>query len=272
MTAHIDDAVRHIRAQDPTDYPLGIILGSGLGALADSLAHPRRLSYRDIPHFPTSSVAGHSGTLVLGQLAGRPTAVMQGRVHYYEGYSPEDVVLPVRVLYRLGVRTLIVTNAAGGVNPEFNPGDIMLIRDHVNFMGFNPLRGRQAVEFGPRFPDMSQAYSPELADVARDAARDIELPLREGVYLAVSGPSYETPAEIRMFRHWGADAVGMSTVPEAIAAAQSGMRVLGLSCITNMAAGIQAHPLNHEEVIETTNRVREQFVKLLNRILERVTT
>ena len=270
MFDQISEFVRQqLAGKCPTPCPLGVILGSGLGGYADNLADAVRIPYQDIPHFPASSVAGHAGVLVAGRLHGKPTVLLQGRVHYYEGHDPDAVIFPARLLHGLGVRTLIVTNAAGGINPEFRPGDLMIIRDHLNFMGFNPLRGRLAESFGPRFPDMSYAYHPELRDLARAAAGDLGIAVREGVYLGVSGPSYETPAEIRMFRGWGADAVGMSTVPEVIAANQMGMRVLGISCITNMAAGILDQPLTHREVLDTTERVKDQFTRLLDEIISR---
>jgi len=266
----IELVVQYLSERAPAPRPLGVILGSGLGAYADTVEDAVRIPFSEIPHFPASSVAGHAGVLVAGRLHGHAVALMQGRVHYYEGHDPDDVIFPARVLHGLGVRTLIVTNAAGGINPEYRPGDLMIIRDHINFMGFNPLRGRVAERFGPRFPDMSYAYHPELRALAREAAGRLGLAVREGVYLGLSGPSYETPAEIRMFRAWGADAVGMSTVPEVIAANQMGMRVLGISCITNMAAGILDQPLTHQEVLDTTERVKDQFTRLVDRIIAEV--
>jgi purine-nucleoside phosphorylase len=263
----IEMVVQQLAGRCPVPCPLGVILGSGLGDYAETVQDAVRIPFAEIPHFPASSVAGHAGVLVAGRLHGHAVALMQGRVHYYEGHSPDDVIFPARVLHGLGVKTLIVTNAAGGINPEFRPGDLMVIRDHINFMGFNPLRGKLAERFGPRFPDMSYAYHPELRALARGAAGELGIPVREGIYLGLSGPSYETPAEIRMFRGWGADAVGMSTVPEVIAANQMGMRVLGISCITNMAAGILDQPLTHQEVLETTARVKDQFTRLVDRII-----
>lgn len=271
MIEKVNEAVGYIRQRYAEPAELGLILGSGLGSFAETVQDAVRIPFGDIPHFPVSSVAGHAGSLILGRLHDRSVAVMQGRVHYYEGYGPDEVIFPARVLHGLGLGALIVTNAAGGINREFRPGDLMLIKDHINFMGYNPLRGRAAVEFGPRFPDMSYAYTPSLRQLARATAADLGLSatLREGVYLAVSGPSYETPAEIRAFGIWGADAVGMSTVPEVVAASQMGLKVLGISCITNMAAGILDQPLTHQEVLDTTARIQDQFTRLLTEITVR---
>ncbi|HEX7065560.1 MAG TPA: purine-nucleoside phosphorylase [Bacillales bacterium] len=251
-------------AEVPT---VGLILGSGLGVLADEIEEPVAVSYQDIPGFPVSTVAGHKGQFVFGKLKGLPVAAMQGRFHFYEGYSIQEVTFPVRVMKELGVETLIVTNASGGVNKAFKPGDLMLIRDHINWLHANPLIGPNDEEIGVRFPDMSEAYSERLLDKARKAARSIDLSLQEGVYLATAGPSYETPAEIRMMRTMGADAVGMSTVPEVIAARHAGIEVLGISCVANAAAGILDVPLSHDEVIETTENIREDFLKLVKMIL-----
>lgn len=246
---------------------VGLILGSGLGVLADEIEQPIRIPYRDIPGFPVSTVAGHKGQLVTGQLEGLSVVAMQGRFHYYEGYSLQQVTFPVRVMRKLGIGSLIVTNASGGINTDFAPGDLMLIRDHINMLHDNPLMGRNDENVGPRFPDMSQGYSQALLRVAQAAADKIKMPLREGTYLATSGPTYETPAEVRMMRKLGADAVGMSTVPEVISAVHAGMEVLGISCIANMAAGILDQPLTHNEVIESTEKVREDFLKLVKTIL-----
>ena len=246
---------------------VGLILGSGLSDSMTSLRVDHTLPYTDIPGFPTTTVPGHHGEWVSGDLHGKRVAVMRGRFHYYEGYDIADVVLPVRVMRRLGIKTLIVTNAAGGVNTSFTPGNLMLIRDTINYSGVNPLIGENLDAFGPRFPDMSRQFDPALCDVARACAKKQGLPLQEGVYMWFSGPSFETPAEIRMARTLGADAVGMSTVPEVIVARHAGMRVLGFSCITNMAAGILDQPLNHEEVLETGNRVRASFSELIGAIV-----
>ncbi|MCL1965367.1 MAG: purine-nucleoside phosphorylase [Firmicutes bacterium] len=246
---------------------VGLILGSGLGNSFASLDVHGVLSYKDIPGFPIPTVPGHNGEWVCGSLHGKRVAVMRGRFHYYEGYDIEEVVLPVRVMLRLGVKTLIVTNAAGGVNTGFVPGDLMLIRDTINYSGVNPLIGPNDNAFGPRFPDMSRQFDPALCEVARAYARELRITLREGVYMWFSGPSFETPAEIRMARALGADAVGMSTVPEVIVARHGGMRVLGISCITNMAAGILDQPLNHQEVLDTGERVRKAFAGLVDGVV-----
>jgi purine-nucleoside phosphorylase len=242
---------------------LGLILGSGLGAFADTLLNPTVIPFHDLPNFPRPTVLGHAGKLILGEAEGVPVAAMQGRVHFYEGHAMSEVVFPVRVLGCLGIRQLVVTNAAGGVNFNFRPGDLMLITDHINMMGTNPLIGPNIEELGVRFPDMSEAYDPALREVALRAAGRLGIPLRQGVYIGLTGPTYETPAEIRACRTLGADAVGMSTVPEVIAAGQMGIGVLGISCITNMAAGILPRKLTHQEVMDTTERVREQFISLL---------
>src|SRR5688572_18217289 len=265
MYKQIQETVAAIRARHKERPALGLILGSGLGPYADTFEQRTVIPFEDLPHFPRSTVLGHSGNLVLGRAEGVPVAAMQGRVHFYEGYSMHEVVYPVRVLGALGIRRLIVTNAAGGVNLGFRPGDLMLITDHINLMGANPLVGPNIRELGDRFPDMSDPYNFALRERALKAAQESRIGLREGVYLGLSGPSYETPAEIRMFRMLGADAVGMSTVPEVIAANHMGIRVLGISCITNMAAGILPQKLTHQEVMDTTGRVKDQFVSLLDR-------
>jgi purine-nucleoside phosphorylase len=263
----IKDTVEFIRAQCRLQPVLGLVLGSGLGAYADTFRNRTAIPFANLPHFPSSTVLGHSGNLVLGDAEGVPVVALQGRVHLYEGYSISEVAFPARILGALGIRQLIVTNAAGGINTAFRPGDLMLITDHINLMGTNPLIGPNAEGLGPRFPDMSEAYDAALRGVAREAARQKRIPLREGIYIGLSGPSYETPAEIRMFRALGADAVGMSTVPEVIVANHMGIRVLGISCITNMAAGILPQKLTHQEVMDTTERVREQFQSLLQGII-----
>lgn len=263
-------AAAYLAERVPLRPKVGLILGSGLGQLADRIEDAVAVPYGDIPHFQASTVAGHRGRLVAGRLAGTAVWAMQGRVHYYEGYSMADVVRPVRVMRELGVTTLVVTNAAGGLNPAFRPGDLMLITDHINFFGTNPLIGPNEDAFGPRFPDMTNAYDPELRALAKAVAAEAGLPLQEGVYLGLSGPSFETPAEIRAFRILGADAVGMSTVPEVIAARHMGVRVLGISCITNLAAGLQTEPLSHEEVMETTARAAGNFARLVTGIVARL--
>lgn len=244
-----------------------LVLGSGLGAVAESIDAPVIIDYSDIPDFPVSTVPGHAGRIVMGELEGKEVMVFQGRFHYYEGYSMEEVVLPVRVMALLGIRTLILTNAAGGINTSFEPGDLMCIRDHIKLTGLSPLRGTNIDEFGPRFNDMSDAYSGELRRIIHEAAARTGTTLREGVYAYMTGPSFETPAEIKMLRALGADAVGMSTVPEVIVAAHAGMKAAGISTITNMAAGILDQPLSHEEVMETGAMVKEKLLDLIREVL-----
>jgi purine-nucleoside phosphorylase len=269
LVARLDACVQVIRAKAPGFEPrLGVILGSGLGSFADTLERPTVIDYRALPDFPTSSVAGHAGRLVLGYRGAVPVVAMQGRVHFYEGYQPWQVAFPARVLCRLGVRHLTVTNAAGGINPGFRVGDLMAMTDHLNLAGYNPLIGRNDERLGPRFPDMSHAYDPELLAVLKRAAAATGVALREGVYASLAGPSYETPAEIRMLRTLGADAVGMSTVPEVIVAAHMGVKVTGISCITNLAAGLGQQKLSHDEVAETANQVKGTFLSLLGRFLD----
>lgn len=247
---------------------VGLILGSGLGSLADAIENPEYYNYSDIPNFPTSTVEGHAGRLVIGTLGGKQVVAMQGRFHYYEGYSMEKITFPVRVMKLIGVSKLIVTNACGAVNKDFSAGDLMVITDHINFSGGNPLFGHNLDEFGPRFPDMSQAYNLELRNKVLNVGKELGIELKQGVYVMFSGPTYETPAEVRMAKIMGGDAVGMSTVPEVIVANHSGIKTVGISCLTNMAAGILDQPLNHEEVIETSARVKNDFIKLMNRVIE----
>ncbi|MGQ3377191.1 purine-nucleoside phosphorylase [Priestia endophytica] len=249
---------------------IGLILGSGLGVLGDEIENAVKIPYEDIPEFPVSTVEGHAGQLVIGTLNGAKVIAMQGRFHYYEGYSFDKVTFPVRVMKELGVEKLIVTNAAGGINEAFNPGDLMLISDHINNFGSNPLIGANDSNLGPRFPDMSEGYSKELRVLAKEAAASLDLSIQEGVYVGNTGPSYETPAEVRMLRILGGDAVGMSTVPEVIVARHAGMKVLGISCISNMAAGILDQPLNHEEVIETTEKVKKNFLAFVKEIVRKM--
>lgn len=262
------EAMAWLKARVPHQPQVALILGSGLGALADELSDRVVLDYKDIPHFPVSGVEGHAGKLVCGTLSGRYVVVMQGRVHYYEGWTAEEVTFPVRVFGLWGIDKILITNAAGGINPDFMPGDLMLISDHINMMGYNPLRGENDDRFGTRFPDMSDAYNAEMRNLIVRAARELNLPLKSGVYIGVPGPSYETPAEIRAFATLGADAVGMSTVPEAIVANHMGMRVGGISCISNLAAGISKHKLDHEEVKATADLVRETFSSLVRKTVE----
>jgi purine-nucleoside phosphorylase len=264
----LQETAAAIRARAPGFAPkVGVILGSGLGGFADDFVEKIVVSYSELPHFPTASVPGHAGRLVLGSVGGVPAVAMQGRVHFYEGFSPSQVVFPVRALCALGVRALVVTNAAGGINPAYLPGDLMAITDHLNLSGWNALVGPNDDRVGPRFPDLSAAYSPRLRTLLLDAALRRSVPLRQGVYACVSGPSYETPAEIRMLRRLGADAVGMSTVPEVIAAAHMGVPVVAISCITNLAAGIGHKPLSHEEVAETAAHARGVFTMLLTEFI-----
>ena len=249
---------------------IGVILGSGLGDYAEALEDAVKLPYSEIPGFPRSTVAGHAGMWCCGTLYGKRVVMMQGRFHYYEGYGMKDVTLPVRVMQKIGVKTLIVTNAAGGVNLGYHPGELMVIGDIFSMTAQNPLIGPNLDAFGPRFPDMSCAFDKELRALAHECASEQGFALREGVYAQMTGPTYETPAEIRMLRTLGADAVGMSTVPEVVVARHGGMRVLGVSCITNMAAGILDQPLNHAEVTETANRVKGQFRALLDAVVEKM--
>lgn len=266
----IREAAQYIRSRSALAPKIGLILGSGLGVLADHIEQPVTIDYREIPFFPQSTVEGHVGELLIGTVQGTPVVLMKGRFHMYEGYGPELTAFPVRVMKELGVTTLLVTNAAGGVNTSYEPGDLMLISDHLNLTGRNPLVGPNDEELGPRFPDMSQAYSRRLRDIARKIAEDKGVPLQEGVYAGLLGPTYETPAEIRMLRMFGADAVGMSTVSETIVARHAGIEVLGISCISNMASGILDQPLSHQEVMETTERVREKFLSLVLSIIPQI--
>ena len=270
------EAAAYIRSKYAGEVKTAAVLGSGLGAFAEELENAVRIPYEEIPHFATSTVEGHAGQLVLGEAAGIPVAVQQGRFHYYEGYDMQQVMFPVRTFGVMGIKNLVLTNAAGSLNADLPQGSLMLIRDHLNMLGVNPLRGPNDKRFGPRFPDMSEVYDPEFRTIAEEEAagiandRDEKNILGSGVYCALSGPTYETPAEIRMYRLLGADAVGMSTVPEAIAARHQGMRVLGISCITNLAAGMSDEPINHEEVMETGERVSSVFKELLRRIISRI--
>jgi purine-nucleoside phosphorylase len=264
------ETVNFLKEKAPAGADIGLILGSGLGALANEIEAPVVIPYRDIPNFPVSTVEGHAGQLVVGRLEGKRVVAMQGRFHYYEGYPLQQVVFPVRVMSKLGIGFLVVTNAAGGINHGYEPGDLMLIRDHLNLTGTNPLIGPNDDGFGPRFPDMSEAYDRSLMETAEKVALGNKLKLQKGVYAGLTGPTYETPAEIKYLRSIGADAVGMSTVPEVIVANHAGIRVLGISCITNMAAGVLPQKLTHEEVMETAERVREKFTRLVKGVLREV--
>ncbi len=266
-TARAADAVREHTDRVPS---IALILGSGLGAFADTLEDAVAIPYAQIPGFHTSTVVGHAGQLVVGQRFGLDIVAMQGRVHAYEGLDARQVVFPLRTLWQLGARTLIVTNAAGGVNANFNAADLMLIRDHLNLTGDSPLIGPNVPEFGPRFPDMTEAYDRALGAIAIEEAKRLNIPLREGVYAGLLGPAYETPAEVKMIRALGGDAVGMSTVPEVIAARHMSMRVLGISCITNVAAGLGDSPLDHSEVTDVAAQVRDSFIALVEGILRRI--
>ncbi len=259
-------AVRHVLKTTPDVL---LVLGSGLGALAGQVESPQILPYDEIPGFPRATVPGHAGRLVMGRWSGRQVAVMQGRFHYYEGHPMHDVVLPVRVMQHLGVPRLLLTNAAGGVNQVFRPGDLMLIKDHIGLLAESPLRGANLDRFGPRFPDQSHVYDPDWQQLALRCAAGLDIALHRGVYCWCRGPQFETPAEIRALAALGADAVGMSTVPEAIAAVHGGMKVLGLSCITNMAAGILDQPLTHEEVMQVGAQAADKTIRLLSEILSR---
>jgi purine-nucleoside phosphorylase len=265
-----EHAARLIRSRAPEDVRVALVLGSGLGAFADELENAESIPYAEIPGFARPTVEGHAGRLVLGRVGAVGVAAMQGRFHFYEGYTLEEVTFPVRTLALLGASSLVLTNAAGGLNNSFEQGSLVVISDHLNLMGTNPLLGPNDARFGPRFPDMTDVYDREYQDTAVAESHEMGVELRRGIYAALTGPSYETPAEIRMLRLLGADAVGMSTVPEAIVARQMGLRVLGISCITNMAAGVLDKPINHEEVIETGERVRETFAGLLRRVIPKL--
>ena len=263
----IEETASYIKTKTDAIPTIGLILGSGLGVLADEIENPVKIKYNEIPNFPVSTVEGHEGQLVIGNLQGKTVVAMQGRFHYYEGYSMEMITFPVRVMKALGVETIFVTNAAGGANKDFKPGDLMIITDHINLSGNNPLIGPNDNRIGTRFPDMSEAYTKEYVELAKKCADKLNIKVQEGVYAFFSGPTYETPAEVRMARILGADAVGMSTAPEVIVASHSKLKVVGISCITNMAAGILDQPLNHEEVIETTQKVKEEFLALVKTIV-----
>jgi len=271
MIESINEAVAYIRSKSSLQPEVGVILGSGLGNVVDAVDIEATIPYGEIPGARASTVLGHQGRLILGRTKNIPVAVMQGRVHFYEGYEMEEVMFLSRVLGKLGIQKLVVTNAAGGINTSYSSGDLMLISDHINFMGVNPLRGPNIDALGLRFPDMSEAYPESLRNIAKEVAKNIKgIQLQEGVYLALSGPTYETPAEIRAFRTLGADAVGMSTVPEVIAMSHMNIPVLGISCITNMTAGVFKQKLTHEKVMETTQRVQEQFTQLVLGVIERL--
>ncbi len=264
---HADTAAKFIQQRTKVRPKIALVLGSGLGAFADEFSNALRIPYAKIPHFPRATAVGHAGQLVLGSVEGVDVVGMQGRVHFYEGYSIKDVAFPIRVFVRMGVKAVVLTNAAGGIKKDFTEGRLVVIRDHINLQGVNPLIGPNDEHFGPRFPDMSTAYDKKFRELTLAEGRRLGSNLREGVYAALAGPSYETPAEIRYLRSIGADLVGMSTVPEVIAARHSGMRVLGISCVTNAAAGILDQPLDHKEVLETAERIQGQFIGLLRAVI-----
>ena len=265
-----EETVAYIRSKTGYKPEIAIVLGSGLGQQGEQLQHVDAINYKELPHWKSSTAPGHNGRLLFGLLDGKEVVCMQGRLHYYEGYSMEEITYPVRVMARLGVKNLLLSNAAGGINLDFAPGDLMLITDHINFMGRNPLMGPNEDAFGVRFCDMSYAYQPSLRKIALEAAQELGQNLQQGVYVATTGPSYETPAEIKMFRSWGASAVGMSTVPETIVANHCGINVLGISCITNMAAGILDQPLTEEEVLLTGEKSGAAFQALVTRIVRKL--
>jgi purine-nucleoside phosphorylase len=266
----IRDAVEAIQERAGITPEIGLILGSGLGAIAEQVENAVVIPYTEIPHFHGTSIEGHAGRMILGKFFGAATVFLQGRFHYYEGYSMEEVAFPTRAIAGMGIQTLILTNAAGGVNREFSPGDLMLIEDHLNLMGDNPLKGANLTELGPRFPDLSEAYSRHCLAILRETAQELGIEVRTGVYAGLLGPTYETPAEIRMFRTLGADAVGMSTVPEAITANHLGVRVAGISCITNMAAGLSPTKLSHQEVIRNSRQGSDKMRRLLGAAIPRL--
>ncbi|MDN6161765.1 MAG: purine-nucleoside phosphorylase [Atopostipes sp.] len=266
---HALKAASYIKEQGVGKVEVGLILGSGLGELADEISDRIVIQYTDIPSFPESTVEGHKGQLVYGNLGGKKVLALQGRFHYYEGYSMNTVTFPVRVMNALDTQSMIVTNAAGGVNESFTPGDLMLITDHINFFGTNPLIGKNNPEFGPRFPDLSAAYDPEYRSYAKEVAEELKVNLKEGVYFGMTGPTYESPAEVKMIRKLGGDAVGMSTVPEVIVARHAGIRVVGITAVTNYAAGM-GKVLNHDDVIEVSAQIRVTFKELISKLLRKI--
>lgn len=267
LKAQVDEAVAYVRRKTQLVPQVAVILGSGLGGLAGEIRPDAAIPYAEIPRFPRSTVEGHAGWLILGTLEGKAVVAMQGRVHYYEGYTLAEVVFPVRVMRALGAPALLVSNAAGGINRQWYRGDLMIIADHINFFGSNPLFGPNDPGLGPRFPDMSQAYDPEFIALAERAALAEGIAIRKGIYVGVHGPNFETPAELRMLGRWGADAVGMSTVPEVIAARHLGMRVLGITAVTDMATGEQIEKVSHEEVMAAAKEIEPKFIRLVKRIL-----
>lgn len=263
------EIINFLKSKGVNQPEIGLVLGSGLGELANEIQNPIEIPYEDIPNFPVSTVEGHEGKMVYGELSGKRVVALKGRFHYYEGYDLADVTYPIRVFHELGVKTLILTNAAGGVNESFKPGDLMIINDHINLTGNNPLIGINIEDHGPRFVDLCETYSRSGRQLIKEISDDLAYDIKEGVYTWFTGPSYETPAEIRMVRTIGGDAVGMSTVPEAIVAKHCNMEVIGISCITNLAAGMQAN-LNHQEVVEVSNIAKPKFKQLIKVLLERL--
>ena len=270
LNQRINDAAQYIKARITAAPSIGLILGSGLGDFADSLENRFVIPFAEIPNFPVPTAPGHVGAMVFGKKQGKEVVVLQGRIHFYEGLSQQQITLPIRVLAAMGIKLLVLTNAAGGVNLSFGPGTLMMISDHINYSGANPLVGPNLDDFGPRFPDVSDLYTKALRDAVKDAAKQAGIEVREGVYMMFSGPNYETPAEVRMAKIVGADAVGMSTVPEALVAGHCGMEVIGISCITNIAAGLSDQKLDHSEVLEIASRVHDTFQSLLDVILRTV--
>jgi purine-nucleoside phosphorylase len=268
--ANMEETVNYLRQRIVNPAQIGMILGTGLGELAAEVREQVVIPYKCIPHFPQSMVESHAGNLICGKLGDKEVLVLQGRCHYYEGYSMQELTFPIRVMGALGINKLLITNAAGGINPAFSPGDLMLIKDHINFMGNNPLIGFNDPELGPRFPDMSAAYNEDLQLLALRKSQEVGIEIKKGVYIGVTGPSFETPAELAFFAQIGADAVGMSTVPEVIVANHMGMRVLGISCITNMAVGHQPHNINHMQVIDVARKACASLQLLLKAIVEAI--
>jgi purine-nucleoside phosphorylase len=262
-----ESAAKFLLSQTPLFPKIGLVLGSGLGAFADQLSEPVRIPYENIPFFPRSTAEGHAGQMVVGKVGDIPVAVMQGRVHLYEGYSPQEVAFPIRVFCHMGIHAVVLTNAAGGINLAYKSGALVVITDHINLQGQNPLVGANDERFGPRFPDMTEAYWKPYRDMALAAASKIGKPVHQGIYAGLLGPSYETPAEIRYLRTIGADLVGMSTIAEVLVARHMGLKVLAISCVTNAAAGILDQPIHHEEVLKTGERVKEDFMALLRAVL-----
>ena len=268
LEKRINDAYDFIRTKTASVPKIGLILGSGRGVFIKNLQNTTSISFKELPNFPISTIEGHEGAFVFGEYNHSQIVALNGRIHYYEGYTQQEITMPVRIMKKLGVETLIITNAAGGVNLDFTVGAVMLIKDHINYSGANPLIGKNLDEFGDRFPDATDVYTKELREKIKEAATQNGIKLFEGVYVMCSGPNYETPAEIRFFRTMGADAVGMSTVPEALVAAHSGIKVIGMSCITNMAAGVLDQKLEHNEVMKTAERAQDDFTKLLKLAIE----